>query len=86
VEQLADQFGAWERRGRGWQVSDYPVPLEPPFSPFLFHAPLHWKPAIDDGRRVRDTRDREEKLNIVADLFDLGQLMLETKAIGFCRG
>ena len=38
-------------------------------------------PAIDDGRRVSDTRDREEKINLVADLFDLGQLMLQAKAI-----
>lgn len=29
---LAEAFLTWERRGRGWQVWDYAVDLEPPFS------------------------------------------------------
>lgn len=49
-EFLTEQFYAWERRGRGWQVWDYPVELEPPFRPFLFHyAPPG--PALDDARK-----------------------------------
>jgi len=49
AELLTEQFYRWERRGRGWQVWDYPVVLEPPFVPFRFH----WIPleSADDGRR-----------------------------------
>jgi hypothetical protein len=36
-ERLTFQFAAWERRGRGWDLYPYPVSLEPPFRPFLFH-------------------------------------------------
>jgi hypothetical protein len=52
IEALTQQFYDWERRGRGWQVWDFPVALEPPFRPFLGHfisgrpGPVH-----DDGRR-----------------------------------
>lgn len=49
-EILTAQFYAWERRGRGWQVWGYPVPLEPPFRPFWYHA-LPAPQAIDDARR-----------------------------------
>ena len=49
-ERLTAQFYAWERRGRGWQVWDYPVELEPPFRPFYFHS-LPPPPAIDDSRK-----------------------------------
>jgi len=49
AELLTEQFYRWERRGRGWEVWDFPVALEPPFVPFRFH----WIPpkATDDGRR-----------------------------------
>lgn len=49
-EALTAQFYAWESRGRGWQLSDFPVELEPPFRPFFGHfaAP---RPVADDGRR-----------------------------------
>lgn len=49
-EFLSRQFYEWENRGRGWQVFDYPVELEPPFRPFL---PVNFPvaPIIDDGRR-----------------------------------
>ena len=30
AERLTAQFYKWERRGRGWQVWEYPVELEPP--------------------------------------------------------
>jgi len=49
-ERLTAQFYEWERRGRGWQVLEYPVELEPPFRPFLFHY-AESPPAVDDGRR-----------------------------------
>jgi Helicase HerA, central domain len=49
-ERLTYQFGAWERRGRGWDVCPYPVILEPSFRPFLYHfAPSG--PIYDDGRK-----------------------------------
>ncbi len=49
-ERLTLQFYDWEQPCRGWQVFPYPVQLEPPFRPFLFHyapTPL----PVDDGRR-----------------------------------
>jgi uncharacterized protein DUF87 len=49
-EQLTEQFYAWERRGRGWLLWDYPVVLEPPFVPFSRWAPLP-NPVRDDARR-----------------------------------
>lgn len=50
VQQLTARFYGWEQRGRGWQVWDYPVELEPPFRPFIGHlAPA--QPAVDDARQ-----------------------------------
>ena len=49
-EQLTEQFYAWEQRGRGWQVFDEPVNVEPPFRPFDGHY-LPDAPPVDDGRR-----------------------------------
>jgi predicted DNA-binding transcriptional regulator AlpA len=49
-ERLAAQFYEWERRGRGWQLWSYPVELEPPFRPFLFHY-VEPGPAVDDARK-----------------------------------
>src|ERR1035438_9314288 len=52
IEALTRQFYEWERRGRGWQVWDQPVALEPPFRPFFGHfvsGSLGTVP--DDGRR-----------------------------------
>ncbi len=48
-ESISRQFYDWERRGRGWQVYDFPVDLEPPFRPFYFFEPKD-DPATDDGR------------------------------------
>jgi hypothetical protein len=50
AEQLTLQFYLWEQRGRGWQVWDEPVDLEPPFEPFLGHHLIPSQP-FDDGRR-----------------------------------
>lgn len=49
AEQLTAQFYIWEKRGRGWQVWDYPVVLEPPFVPFVRYAP-QVQPIEDDAR------------------------------------
>src|SRR5580658_8671099 len=49
-EALTAQFYAWEQRGRGWQVWNVPVVLEPPFRPFFGHYATQ-QPAVDDARR-----------------------------------
>jgi len=49
-ERLTAQFYDWERRGRGWQIWDYPVGLEPPFRPFFYHY-AEPGPAMDDARK-----------------------------------
>src|SRR6185295_19049966 len=49
---LTSQFYDWERRGRGWQLYDAPVVLEPPFRPFHRYNPF--APSLrprDDGRK-----------------------------------
>jgi hypothetical protein len=48
-ERITAQFYDWERRGRGWQVWNYPVELEPPFRPFFYHY-------VEPGRAVDDAR------------------------------
>ena len=53
AELLTDQFYRWELRGRGWQLTDAPIELEPPFRPFEGHVlPRHFFP--DDG--IQQTR------------------------------
>lgn len=49
-EKLTERFYAWEVRGRGWQLFNYPVLPEPPFREFDGH---YLPPAEieDDGRR-----------------------------------
>ncbi len=51
-EHLTEQFYRWEIRGRGWQVWDAPVCLEPPFRPFFGHT-LPWRSGaqLDDARK-----------------------------------
>jgi len=51
-EHLVDQFYRWEIRGRGWQVWDAPVRLEPPFRAFFGHT-LPWRSGaqLDDARK-----------------------------------
>jgi hypothetical protein len=49
-ESLSRQFYEWERRGRGWQMFDYAVELEPPFRPFYIFD-VSQSQSIDDGRK-----------------------------------
>ena len=42
------QYYAWERRGRGWFLSEIPIQLEPPFVPFYRHG--YSSKNIDDGK------------------------------------
>jgi len=51
AKELTVNFYLWERRGRGWQVWDYPVELEPSFEPFFHYLPAKPQPIIDDGRK-----------------------------------
>lgn len=55
--ELTERFYRWERRGRGWELWDRPVPAEPPFRPFGARlqssdgSGVDRRPA-DDGRRA----------------------------------
>jgi len=49
AEQLTTDFYLWEERGRGWQLWDFPVELEPPYEPFS-HS-YRSEHVIDDGRK-----------------------------------
>lgn len=51
AELLTEQFYAWERRGRGWQVWDNAVDIEPAFVPFRFHWTGRDPAELDDGRQ-----------------------------------
>ncbi len=52
TEQLTTNFYNWERLGRGWQVCEHHVELEPPYEPFFHYLPLQTTtPVIDDGRK-----------------------------------
>lgn len=49
-ELLTEQFFNWEKRGRGWQLYEFPVDLEPPYRPFTYHyAPTGL--VCDDARK-----------------------------------
>lgn len=50
AEELTKSFYKWEQRGRGWNLWNFPVYLEPPFVPFHFHISSFTTP-IDDGRK-----------------------------------
>lgn len=50
AQSLTENFYAWEKRGRGWFLADYPVKLEPPFEPF-FHYAQRQSPSLDDSRK-----------------------------------
>lgn len=51
-EIVTASFYAWEARGRGWMLSEYPVCLEPPFRPCFLLPGLTAQPRVqDDGKR-----------------------------------
>ena len=51
-ERITESFYAWELRGRGWQLADYPVSLEPPYRPFFLIDGAGSPPEVlDDGKR-----------------------------------
>lgn len=52
AEHLTADFYLWEKRGRGWDIWDYPVHLEPPFVPFGVHIENKEPDFVtDDGRK-----------------------------------
>lgn len=51
-EYLTFQFYAWEKRGRGWNLFDQPVELEPEFVPFFGHFRPEKIASVDYGRRL----------------------------------
>lgn len=77
IARLTAAFYAWEQRGRGWQVWSYPVALEPPFRPFISHAPSV-VPTVDDGRKpswfnalLGRIRGRNSSLEMIPDFEDI---------------
>ncbi len=62
AEQLTARFYAWEERGRGWQVWDHPVDLEPAYKSF-FHCLPELSVPIDDGRKPAISQLLAEKLH-----------------------
>lgn len=66
------RFYAWERRGRGWDLFEAPVELEPVFRwPQIHVRPsssvddtrkAHWFTQLFSGRRIREQSDTEEEV------------------------
>jgi hypothetical protein len=56
ADDVARELEAWERRCRGYQLWDYHVELEPPYSPLLECVRAGPLAVIDDGRKagIRD--------------------------------
>lgn len=52
-ERITQSFYAWEERGRGWRLAEYPVALEPPYRPYFLLPDTNGTPSaiLDDGRR-----------------------------------
>lgn len=48
-QNLAQSFASWEERGRGWEIWDFPVNLEPRFSLFQ-PQPIQPQNLLDNGR------------------------------------
>src|SRR5579871_3987480 len=63
-EQLTRQFYEWEICGRGWQLWEEPVELEPPFRPFFGHYTRYHPGAIaDDGRKPNFLRSLADRVS-----------------------
>ncbi len=50
-ELLSRELSLWEIRGRGWNLFDFPVELEPPFCPLYHLLDIPEPPVWDDGRK-----------------------------------
>ena len=78
VEHLTDNFYKWEIKGRGWQVWNYPVSLEPAFDPFFHYLPQQPQEYVDDGikpsffSKVMDSFKEEEYVEeeVKAEILD----------------
>jgi len=63
AEQLTRQFYEWENCGRGWQLWEEPIEIEPVFHPFFGHSARPTSGAIsDDGRRPRFLQSLADRL------------------------
>ncbi len=60
TEALTARFYEWETRGRGWQIWDSTVELEPPFEPFYHFVPRRM--VTDDGRKPTFLSSLRDKL------------------------
>jgi hypothetical protein len=73
-QKLTEQFYKWELRGRGWQVFDEPVLLEPALTPLTYS--IESPRTYDDGKRphwikrIRDLLFPKQDLNEDEDSLD----------------
>ena len=51
-DEINTELEAWERRTRGYQVWDFPVELEPPYSTLLVQFRSRQPAVIDDGKKL----------------------------------
>lgn len=74
-KKLARQFYEWEKCGRGWQLWDEPIEIEPAFQPFFGHSARFTSGAIsDDGRKPRFLQSLADRLksSLNGDDFPIG--------------
>src|SRR5438128_813637 len=63
-EQLTRQFYEWEKGGRGWQLWEEPIEIEPAFQPFFGHFTQYIPGASpDDGRKPHFFRSLADRFN-----------------------
>lgn len=62
IEELTQQFYDWEKCGRGWQLWEEPVEIEPAFQPFFRHY-TQYTPLPDDGRKPHFLRSLADRFN-----------------------
>ncbi|MCB0699307.1 MAG: type IV secretion system DNA-binding domain-containing protein [Chitinophagales bacterium] len=48
-----EEFYTWEKRGRGWDMYEMPVELEPPYIPFTYHYYPQQSNYINDGKKPK---------------------------------
>jgi excisionase family DNA binding protein len=93
-ESLSRQFYEWEQRGRGWQVYDFPVEIEPPFRAFFLFDDLADSPPVDDGKQstfLSSLVESFRKKSSQSSLSDTDQLdeyrsfIVQTNEPSFCQ-